>query len=284
MHSKSQQVDVNIRAFSQGFFRQSSGKMIAVADPVNAPSVCDTVVFGLIDTVTNQNVHCQKLVLMTDGTGSFVLPNILSGSTLLPYIRFRNTLKLFPNYAVHFISPAVNIDLTDAANVSNCDTSFGVAKAYSGDINADGLIELTDFLLLDSDILNNATGYLISDLNGDHVADSLDYAILDPNIQLGVTDLNFSNCITTDINEISPEINITCYPNPFNDVIKIITDNNVHIFNVMVTDVQGRIVNRLSDIYPKNLFELQAAHLSSGIYFLTAFTDKGIMVKKISKQ
>jgi hypothetical protein len=57
---------------------------------------------------------------------------------------------------------------------------------YSGDINQDGSIDISDYLVMDPQIQNGDGGYLASDLNGDGAVDISDYLVLDPNIQNGV--------------------------------------------------------------------------------------------------
>ena len=57
---------------------------------------------------------------------------------------------------------------------------------YSGDINHDGAVDGSDFLLLDPSIQNGDGGYVVGDLNGDGAVDGSDFLILDPNIQGGI--------------------------------------------------------------------------------------------------
>lgn len=53
---------------------------------------------------------------------------------------------------------------------------------YSGDVNQDGVIDITDQADLSNDLSNFAFGYLNTDLNGDSVVDISDQAILDNNL------------------------------------------------------------------------------------------------------
>ncbi|HQY20448.1 MAG TPA: hypothetical protein PLX80_06325 [Ignavibacteria bacterium] len=52
---------------------------------------------------------------------------------------------------------------------------------YGGDVNKDGVIDLSDLATIDNDAFNFAAGYVISDLNGDNFADLTDYALADNN-------------------------------------------------------------------------------------------------------
>jgi hypothetical protein len=53
---------------------------------------------------------------------------------------------------------------------------------YSGDINQDGTIDLSDFNALEADVLQFRSGYIITDLNGDGVADLSDFNLLEKNV------------------------------------------------------------------------------------------------------
>ena len=52
---------------------------------------------------------------------------------------------------------------------------------YSGDVNQDGVIDLSDLSLVDTDNLNFQTGYRVTDLNGDLLIDLSDLQIVDTN-------------------------------------------------------------------------------------------------------
>lgn len=58
----------------------------------------------------------------------------------------------------------------------------GVFAIYSGDVNQDGFIDILDQGLVDNDLQNFASGYVLADLNGDSFVDILDQGILDNNI------------------------------------------------------------------------------------------------------
>lgn len=58
----------------------------------------------------------------------------------------------------------------------------GVFAIYSGDVNQDGSIDISDQADLGNDLSNFAFGYVLTDLNGDSVVDITDQAILDNNL------------------------------------------------------------------------------------------------------
>lgn len=53
---------------------------------------------------------------------------------------------------------------------------------YSGDVDNDGSVTLTDFGLIDNDALNFVTGYVDTDLTGDYAVDIADVTIADNNL------------------------------------------------------------------------------------------------------
>ena len=57
---------------------------------------------------------------------------------------------------------------------------------FSGDINQDKAIDISDFLELDPHIQNGDGGYIVYDINGDGAVDISDFLLLDPNIQNGI--------------------------------------------------------------------------------------------------
>lgn len=52
---------------------------------------------------------------------------------------------------------------------------------YTGDVNQDGVVDATDGGLIDNDVSEFETGYIVTDLTGDNVTDASDAAIADNN-------------------------------------------------------------------------------------------------------
>ena len=57
----------------------------------------------------------------------------------------------------------------------------GIASIYQGDVNQDGIIDLSDISFVEDDANNFVFGYVITDLNGDFVVDLSDLLIADNN-------------------------------------------------------------------------------------------------------
>jgi hypothetical protein len=80
-----------------------------------------------------------------------------------------------------FIGVAANAQ-NNAYGDNQKEVEPGVFAIYSGDVNQDGLVDVSDQGIVDNDIFNFAVGYLNSDLNGDSVVDVSDQGILDNNV------------------------------------------------------------------------------------------------------
>ena len=104
-------------------------------------------------------------------------------------VKHRNSLETWSKYPVTFNGSA-SYSFISSVSQAYGDNQIDVAYPYgprcaifSGDINQDGGIDASDYLILDADIQGFATGYIVTDLNGDGVADANDFTILDANIQ-----------------------------------------------------------------------------------------------------
>lgn len=123
-------------------------------------------------------------LLSTSGEVNCSFPTVPNGDYYI-VVRHRNSLETWSKYPVTF-NYTTNYFFSWAANAAFGDNQIGCAYGYaifSGDINQDGGIDASDYLLLDADIQGFATGYIVTDLNGDGVADANDFTILDANIQ-----------------------------------------------------------------------------------------------------
>jgi len=88
---------------------------------------------------------------------------------------------------------SLNYDFTSAnsqAYGNNMKMTNGKWCIYSGDVNQDGVIDLSDVSMVDTDNLNFITGYLVTDINGDGIVDLSDLSIAD------INNLNFISIIT----------------------------------------------------------------------------------------
>ncbi|MEM0541389.1 T9SS type A sorting domain-containing protein [Flavobacterium sp. j3] len=72
------------------------------------------------------------------------------------------------------------------------------------------------------------------------------------------------------------------YPNPANNVVSISNFDNIMLNEIIITDVNGRIVvkNKYSNV---SQTEVNVSELTSGVYFMNIDTDSGRATKKFIK-
>ncbi len=270
--SEAQTTQLTVRGFSEGYYRHSMGRMVAVADSVNYPMICDTGFLQVIDTATGQAVFCTDVVIKTDGYGFCNVPAYLFRQYLRIAMKFRNSYHLLSKNVVRMTGNAVSVDLTVPQNVCcSFDTTYGVAKAYCGDMNDDGIFDGSDFLIIDGDFQSHNTGYLISDLTGDRVVDSLDINIFNKNFNEGYADEYVGACVVNDIDE-NEKNSMRMFPNPCRDFLSIEMDRSYEDVHVILYDCLGRIVMDES-FFDGSLININTGSFDRGIYFLRLVAD-----------
>jgi len=269
---QSQTTQLTVKGFSEGYFRPSTGKMMAVIDSVNYPMICDTGFLQVIDTSSMQAVFCTDVVIKTDGYGSCDVPAYLIGQYCLVSIKFKNTYHLLSKNTVRMTGNAITVDLTIRQNVCcNFDTTHGVAKAFSGDVNQDGILDGADFLIIDADFQNQNTGYLISDLTGDGIVDSVDINMFNKNLSSGLADDFVGACAINGIQE-SEKFSFNVYPNPCKDFFMIEMDRVYENVHISIFDCLGR-VSMNENFSNVSAFRIGTEKLQGGIYFIRIEAD-----------
>lgn len=117
--------------------------------------------------------------------------NVQNNQNYFLVVDHRNTLETWSSNAVYFGSAGMIYDFTNSVNKAygnNLTLQGGRYCIYSGDVNKDDVIDVTDLGSIDNASYNFFTGYIIEDINGDEVADLTD---------LGITENNSFNFIST---------------------------------------------------------------------------------------
>ena len=81
---------------------------------------------------------------------------------------------------------------------------------------------------------------------------------------------------------IENNISLDIYPNPVNDKLYIVTEEEVE--EVVVYTITGVIVGQQSTVNSQQTLTIDLSDLKSGIYFVKINTEKGNIVKRIIKQ
>jgi len=177
---------VNVKAYIQGYY--SGGSMAAVMENSGVSGAtslqADTLTVEIHDGTTGDLIgSAAKAILNTDGTASAVFP-ALSGSHYI-VLKHRSAMETWSAIAVA-MSSTVSYDFTTSASQAygsnQVDLGGGVYGLYNGDVNQDGIIESTDYSIMENDVLQILFGYYVTDLTGDGVVESSDYSLIENNV------------------------------------------------------------------------------------------------------
>ena len=163
---------LNIKMIIQGYYNSST----------NTLNTKDTVTVYLRNTVSPFSIadSGKSILFHTSLTTYPEFSNLNDGSYYL-CIKHRNSIYLWSKYPIDFTG-AVDQTLDFKANaegvfgnneiqVDNTPVHYAM---YSGDVNRDGIIDLTDVIQISNDAGEFKTGYLLTDLTGNSITDLTD--------------------------------------------------------------------------------------------------------------
>lgn len=175
-------LSLTLNLFIEGFYYSVSNTMIG-----------DTIITYLRNyTFPYSLIDSSKGFLNTAGTGIFNFPKANNATDYFLIIKHRNSIETWSSSAVKFTANFTSYDFTYAAS-----QAFGnnlVLKGteyciYSGDLNQDGVVDVSDYSLVDNEANIFTAGYVVSDLNGDRVVDIADLSIADNNVYKYISEI-----------------------------------------------------------------------------------------------
>ncbi|MDQ3022554.1 MAG: M12 family metallo-peptidase [Bacteroidota bacterium] len=170
----------NITLIQEGFYDPTQNKL----------NIRDTVKFYLRDVSPPFNVvDSGKAVVDSSTFTASVLFSSAPTGTYYVQVNHRNTIETWSKSGGEsYVRGSVfNYNFTSAEtqafgnNMLQVDASPVRYAIYSGDVNQDGIIDITDGSVIDNNAFNFVTGYVPSDLNGDNFVDITDYTFADNN-------------------------------------------------------------------------------------------------------
>jgi len=116
--------------------------------------------------------------------GTFEFMNLPSGNYYIA-VTHRNSIETWSKLTQSFTTGNITLyDMTNSASKAYGDNLIlksGKYCIYSGDVNQDGTVDLSDLSLIDNDANNFVSGYVSTDVNGDDIVDLTDAAMTDNN-------------------------------------------------------------------------------------------------------
>lgn len=170
----------NVTAMIEGFTNPSTSRMV----------ISDTVT---VEMRSGATLVDQAKIFVNDlgyGTGSFSA--VANGVPYNIVLKHRNSIETWSLTSKSFTAFNMNYDFSDSGKTFGDNTIKKGTRwcVYSGDVNQDGVVDLTDVSTVDADNLNFVSGYTVTDVNGDNLVDLSDLSIVD------INNLNFISKIT----------------------------------------------------------------------------------------
>jgi hypothetical protein len=165
-------VTLTLTSIIQGLFNGTS----MIPDTVTVELHSANSPYSLIDS--------KKGVLNSSGVGTFNFQSALNSIPYYVVIKPRNGIETWSSSGISFSASSLSFNLTTGqgqAYGNNLVQKGGKWSIYSGDVNHDGLVDLSDLIEVDNDNATFTTGYTSTDLNGDGFVDLSDLIIADNN-------------------------------------------------------------------------------------------------------
>lgn len=184
--------EVNLTIFLEGLYNTATGQMDKCHDfcQVSQEIICkyegdiaDLITIELHDPdLYGSVVYCvSNIPLHQNGQVNFCIPESLAGSYYLA-VRHRNHLETVSATPINFINGVVTYDFPSGAAMAYgnnlCELQPGIFGIFAGDVNQDGVINISDKEVINDHYLNTTCGYHCTDINGDAVINLSDREIV----------------------------------------------------------------------------------------------------------
>ncbi|MBK9331640.1 MAG: proprotein convertase P-domain-containing protein [Ignavibacteria bacterium] len=163
----------------EGLYNSASNTLIA-----------DTVRYFLRSNASPYSIiDSSKAKVNTSGSASVPFTKVQPETNYFLAIKHRNSIETWSSTVIKFtqFTKQTSYNFTDLVtkafgnNMKQVDSSPVRFAVYSGDVNQDGTVDISDGSLIDNDAFNFASGYLPTDINGDEVSDLADAVFADNN-------------------------------------------------------------------------------------------------------
>ena len=144
----------------------------------------DTMIVYLRNSVSPYAiVNSSKGFVNSAGLGNFTFSNAANGVNYYLHLKHRNSIETWSNASQMFVSDILNYNYTTASSqaygnnqkpVDNTPVRYGI---FSGDVNQNGTIDLSDLLSVYNAASGFSSGYVVNDVNGDSIVDLNDILI-----------------------------------------------------------------------------------------------------------
>lgn len=179
-------LNLSLNVFIEGLYK-GAGVMVASVNPVLYPFLCDTVLIELHQKVSPYSLATsQKCTIDISGNGMCTFQSIVSGTSYYIVVKHRNSLETWSASPVLMNAALSTYTFSDAISKAygNKMVLIDTQKyaIFSGDVDQNGIIDDMDFADTENELKLFLVGYLKDDINGDHIVESADYALIQNNV------------------------------------------------------------------------------------------------------
>jgi len=147
--------------------------------------VQDTVVLSLRSSSPPYNIiESRSKIINQEGQGTFSFRNVSTGTPYYLQVRHRNSIETWSAGTITFSGNSIVYEFFTSPSLAYGNNMILVDNqpqnfyaVYSGDVNQNGVIDLTDVLQTYNDANSFVSGYVVTDINGDNVVDLNDVLI-----------------------------------------------------------------------------------------------------------
>jgi len=187
--------DIEVKNIQGGYelWISCASRGVAVLSVINPLlTLTLSVSFEAINSADTLNVQLRyasspyNLVETIKGTGGlgtahqFQFSNAVNGTPYYIVVKHRNSIETWSGHVSSFTSGALTYNFTTASNQAfgnNMKYVGSLWSFYSGDVNQDDVVDLTDIVSIFNDVSSFTSGYVNTDLTGDLFVDLSDLTI-----------------------------------------------------------------------------------------------------------
>ncbi|MEO8665169.1 MAG: hypothetical protein ABI462_06710 [Ignavibacteria bacterium] len=152
---------INLTSFPEGYLGLRDTMMVYLRNTVSP--------YALVDSA--------KVYFDSVGSSKYYFSNVANGVSYYLQLKHRNTIETWSSTGKSFANDILTYNFTSSAAQaygSNLKLVSGKYCMYAGDVDQNGNVNLSDLLAISNASASFSVGYIVTDLNGDHVANLAD--------------------------------------------------------------------------------------------------------------
>jgi hypothetical protein len=174
---------LHVKFFIEGYYLQPDS-MVNAMNPSVQDTITDSVSICLANHFPPYNIlYTFPTVVNTHGIATAYFSQPILGQDYYLVVKHRNTIETWSSQPFGFNDPDTLYNFSDSLGKAYGNNMVLMDSGYyafhSGDVNQNGIIDSTDFNLVQSRITQFNYGYLPEDLTGDWLIETKDYSLIE---------------------------------------------------------------------------------------------------------